>query len=106
MVIAHVESGICGFQTEIRVVRIKTKRVGIFITSDCAQVSALGNEVKELGIREALKIPIDKNPVYERAGLCNLHPACPVPCGIIKAAEIELGLAVKREVTITFQSQT
>jgi hypothetical protein len=105
MVVAHVEPGICGFHTEIRVMKIKTGRVGIVITSDCEQVTCLGNEIKELDIRETLKIPIDKNLAYEKAGLCSLHPGCPVPCGLIKASEVELGLALKKDIKITFHSE-
>jgi len=105
MIIARVESGVCRFHAEIRAVKSQNKTVRIIIKSDCEQVTALGNELKELGIRDILKTPVTKNPVYEKAGKCHLHPACPVPCGIIKSAEIEMGLALLRNVSIEFQNE-
>ena len=32
------------------------------------------------------------------APTCSSHPACPVPTGIIKAIEVEAGLALPRDV--------
>jgi hypothetical protein len=49
---------------------------------------------------------MNKNKIYEKAGKCNLHPGCPVPCGVIKAAEVELGLALVRDVKIVFQNES
>jgi hypothetical protein len=45
---------------------------------------------------DIIKNPINKNPIYENAGKCNLHSSCPIPCGVIKAAEVELELALKK----------
>jgi hypothetical protein len=105
MIIAYVESGVCRFHTEIRAVKSHNKIVRITLESDCEQITALGKELKELGLKDILKTPVTKNPVYEKAGECHLHPACPVPCGIIKSAEIEMGLALLRNVSIEFQKE-
>jgi hypothetical protein len=52
---------------------------------------------------DILRGPINQNPIYVEAGKCKLHNSCPVPCGIAKAAEAELGLALKKNVKIEFQ---
>jgi hypothetical protein len=40
--------------------------------------------------------------VFREAAKTLLHPACPVPVGIIKAIEMEAGLALPRDVEIRF----
>lgn len=104
MIAVHIESGICGLETEVRVFRIERKSVGIAIRSDCEQVMALNNQFHKLDMMDVTKNPINKNAIYEMAGKSNLHPSCPVPCGVIKAAEVELGLALIKDVRIVFQN--
>jgi hypothetical protein len=104
MITVHIESGICGLNTEVRAFRIHRKSVGIAIKSDCEHIMALDNQLPKLDMQEVIKNPINKNTVYEKAGKCNLHSGCPVPCGVIKAAEVELGLALIKDVKIAFQN--
>jgi hypothetical protein len=104
MITVHIESGICGLETEISACRIQKKSVGIAIKSDCKQVMALESQLRKIDMMDVIKTPINKNPIYEKAGRCNLHSSCPVPCGIIKAAEVELGLALMKDVGISFEN--
>lgn len=101
----HVESGICGFSTTIRVSKGERRKVGLAIESTCEMVDALGSELQELNMLEVMKNPINQNPVYMKASECELHASCPVPCGIIKAAEVELGLALKKDVKMKFVTE-
>ena len=103
MTTVNIESGICGFCSLVRVSKGEGRRVGITIKSDCKQITALDNALEELEMKDILKTPINQNPIYERAGECNLHTSCPVPCGVVKAAEVELGLALKKDVRIEFR---
>jgi hypothetical protein len=105
MTTIQIQSGICGFLTVVRALRGRQKKVGFSIQSDCEQVRALGDELSELDMRGIIMMPIHHNPVYEAAGKCRLHASCPVPCGVIKAAEVESGLAIRRDVKITFQNE-
>ena len=105
MVTARVESGICGFSSMIRVSKTDRRSVKINIESDCEHIKAFAGQLQTLGMRDVLKIPINKNPVYEAAGPCHLHASCAVPCGVIKAAEIALDLALPKEVKIVFQNE-
>lgn len=103
MVYVRIESGICGLHTEVRASRTQRKGVSIALQSDCKKVTTLGDGLQKLDLMDVLKNPINKNPVYENAGRCKLHSSCPVPCGVIKAAEVELGLALMKDVRIVFQ---
>jgi hypothetical protein len=102
----QVQSGICGFETDIRMTKTKKWNLEISVESTCDLVSAFGNEVTEMGMNEILKTPIDENPIYEKAGQCNMHASCAVPCGILKAAEVELGLALKKDAHILFKDES
>ena len=104
MITVHIEPGICGLNTSVHVFMTQKKYVGIAIESDCDQVTAFGGELNILNMNDVIGNPITKNPVYEKAGKCNLHASCPVPCGVIKAAEVELGLALVKDVRIVFQN--
>lgn len=104
MITVRIESGICGLGTVVRAFQTERKSVGIAIKSECNQVMALEGQLRKIEMMDVIKNPINKNPVYEKAGKCNLHSSCPVPCGIIKAAEAELGLAVTKEVRIIFEN--
>ena len=106
MVTIHIEPGICGFPAEVRAFRLLRKSVGFAIKSECKQVMALARHLEKMDLNDIIRGPIHKSPVYELAGKSGLHTSCPVPCGIIKAAEAELGLALKRDVRFAFINDT
>ena len=98
-----IEAGICGVYARVHAVKRGGRSVEITIESDCKQVIALGESLNHLDIQGLFHRPFNLNPVYEKAGRCHLHPGCPVPCAVIKAAEIELELALKKDVKLTFK---
>jgi hypothetical protein len=106
MITVRIESGICGLETVVRAFKSQRKSVGIAIRSECEQVKALEGQLRKIDMMDVIRTPINKNPIYEIAGKCKLHSSCPVPCGIIKAAEVELGLAVRKDVRIVFENDT
>jgi hypothetical protein len=102
MITILVEPGICGFRSEVQAWKVAGSGVGLVIKTDCEHVIELANQLTGLGVRGILRVPIHQNPVYEAAGRCRVHSSCPVPCGIIKAAEAALGLAQQKDVKIEF----
>lgn len=106
MATLHVEPGICGFSAEVRVFRIQPRSVAFDIKSECKQVMILARQLEKLEMKDILRGPIQENPVYEKAGKSGLHSACPVPCALIKAAEVELGLALARDIQISFHMES
>lgn len=96
---ADIVAGNCGFST-----RVRTSMDGsvckIEVTSDCAAIRRLAEELKqvdpykEISFRKRMPDTIEMGIKY-----CT-HAACPVPVGIIKAVEIEAGLALPTDVTI------
>jgi hypothetical protein len=78
------------------------KTFAVTIISECEMVKKLGTELPELNFMDAFKGIFD-NPVYTKGATCLKHVACPVPSGILKALEVEAGLAVPRDVSIVFE---
>jgi hypothetical protein len=97
-----VEAGICGFTTTIVAAKTGRRRVSVEVESDCEAVAEMNGELQDLGWMEALGQP-GKSLVWECVCTHIKHPACPVPMGILKAIEVELDLALPRDVVIHFE---
>ena len=75
--------GVCGLQTTVTVCA-KSVRCTIGIDSECRYVQGLAATSR----------------IWQLAGKHRLHAACPVPVGILKAIEVEAGLALPADVSI------
>lgn len=96
-----VEAGICGFTSTIEVSKLSAKRVRVDITSDCEMVSKLGEQLHDIELRNALKLT--ENPLLCKCAHRYIHHvACPVPIAILKAIEVEVGLALAKDIVIHF----
>ena len=97
---AEIDAGICGFHTTCIATKNGDGTVRLTIESDCKAVMKLAEHLqdvdpmKEVFWRRALP------RTHELAPGCLSHPACPVPSGIIKAIEVEAGLALPKDATI------
>jgi hypothetical protein len=96
-----INSGICGFTATVTAEKEGKKKVRITIESDCEMVQKLAGELTALDMMSAFTAHLN-NPVYRAAGKHIRHVACPVPAGILKALEAELGLAIPRDASIIF----
>ncbi|ADC65899.1 conserved hypothetical protein [Ferroglobus placidus DSM 10642] len=89
----------CGYKSEVIAKKID-KSVKIEIISECEDVRKFGEELPILSAKDVLtRIP--ENIVYKKANL--KHSTCIIPWVVLKAAEIELGLNVKRLPRIKFE---
>ena len=97
-----IQPGACGMLVTVEVKKKDKKTCTLTITSECKMVEKLGAELPELTFMDVFKRLLD-NPVYTKGAACLKHVACPVPSGILKALEVEGGLAVPRDVSIVFE---
>lgn len=97
-----IQPGACGMPVTVEVEKKDKKTFSVTITSDCEMVQKLGKEVPELTMMDAFKRLLD-NPVYTKGAGCLKHVSCPVPCGILKALEVEAGLNVPKDSVIHFE---
>ena len=50
-------------------------------------------------------MPLTKNPVYQAAQASGCHASCAIPCAVIKAVEVAMGMAVARRVRFSFEAK-
>jgi hypothetical protein len=77
--------------------------VSITIESECEQICQLNNILGSLALADIFTAAV-RNPVFARAQEARCHATCPVPVAILKCAEVELGMALPRDVSITFEA--
>jgi hypothetical protein len=97
----RVDPGICGLSTIVEVNKKTQETFCITIRSDCPAIQKLGEGIADLELVDIFR-PILSNPVYQKASLCVPHASCPVLSGILKAIEVEAGMALPKEVSIKF----
>jgi hypothetical protein len=97
-----VEAGICGFTTTVEATKTGKRRVSVVVESDCEGVAEMNGQLQDMDWLEALGPP-GKSVVWNCACAHIKHPSCPVPMGILKAIEVELDLALPKDVVIRFE---
>ena len=100
-----IEPGICGFLTSVEAQADEDKvEVTLTVKSGCDAVRKM---MEELGDTfDAMELCLCKpgqDPLTEWAGEhFPVHSGCPIISGIIKCAEAEAGLALKKDCSIQF----
>lgn len=102
---ARIRAGICGFATTVTA-RGDMSSCTISLDSDCPAVRQLAAELSQLDpLREVSHRGLPP-VVWELAVKHCPHAACPVPCGILKAVEVEAGLALAADVSIEIRQES
>ena len=104
MTTVEVSAGICGFCAVVTTTKTEKRTAAIRIESDCEKITDLAAVLSCLELNDIFDRPFNTGTVYEKAGQCNIHASCPVPCAVLKAAEVEMGIALKQDVEIRFKS--
>lgn len=97
---AEILPGNCGFTTTVDAV-MDGDTCKLSISSDCKAIQKLAQELTEVNPYQEISFRRNNMPQILQMGAkyCT-HAACPVPVGIIKAVEVEAGLALPLDVTI------
>lgn len=96
---ACISPGICGLQTTVTV-QSRGSRFAIAIDSGCCMVRSFAGELADVDPWSEVWIAGDPPRIWQLAAKHGLHAACPVPVGILKAIEVEAGLALPAHVSI------
>jgi hypothetical protein len=96
-----INPGSCGFLATVEVEKQEGKSFKVTIQTECTMGQKFASEIREVALHDVLKRFL-QNPVYLKGTSCIHHSACPVPSGVLKALEVEAGLNVPKDVTITF----
>lgn len=96
---AEITSGICGFTATVET-RMQGSKCTLLIQSDCDAIQRLAAELTEVEPFQEITFRGKGPRTLELGARHCYHPACPVPVGIIKAVEIEAGLALPADAAI------
>lgn len=103
----EVFAGVCGHSAVIEVSKIDDTHVQVVISSACEQITDMNPDLANLqwkGKGHEIFKKMTESAVYQSATKHIRHTACPIPSAIIKAIEVETGVALPKDVTITFTS--
>ena len=98
---AEIFSGICGFTTQVAAHKNETDQVTLSISSECKNIQRLAAVLKEVDPFREFTFRGAGPLTLQLAGKYCAHPGCPVPSGIVKAVEVEAGLALPADAHIT-----
>lgn len=100
---AQVEilGGACQFKTLVRASSADGERVVLEVWSDCPRVQRLAADLTDVdAFDELLRRALIETTTARLAATHKLHPACPVPIGVLKGIEVAAGLALPAPCTI------
>ncbi len=95
-----IEPGICGFTTTVEVTTAAKRNCSVNIKSECPHIQKLASALTEVDPFKEISFRGEGPTVLKLGAQHCSHPACPIPIGIIKAIEVEAGLALPRDVII------
>ncbi|MDW8326515.1 MAG: hypothetical protein RMK99_08120 [Anaerolineales bacterium] len=101
----EVFAGICGYSAVIEVNKVDETHVQVIIHSECTQITSMNPDLANLrwkGKGHEVFKRMPESAVYQSAARHIRHTACPVPAAILKAIEVETGVALPKDVTIKF----
>lgn len=95
-----VDAGICGFTAIIKAKKKGKNRVKVDIFCPCEMIKDMDSELREIDVTPEAFSKICNSVVYKLASKHIRHTACPVPAAILKAVEVEMELALPKDVTM------
>jgi len=105
MTTVEVEAGVCGLVTRLRAAPGADGVVVLRGESDCPRVQEYLAGLQMVEVSSALgRCCLEK--VFRPAVEAGLHPACPVPVGVLEAVEVVAGLALPHQASIRFCSDS
>jgi len=99
-----INAGICGRTATIDVVGLPDHRAAVTVTSDCEMVNKMGEGLKELNWLSLWEQRGDGYSAYKAALQSIKDITCPVPVAVLKAIEVEAGIALPKDVTFSFKT--
>jgi len=98
-----VEAGVCRFKTVITAEMDEEMNITYKVKSECPAVREMAKSMRPVPLFEAMAMPFADNVIYKEFGCKLQHAACPVPCALIKTAEVTGDMALKKEVSIKIE---
>jgi hypothetical protein len=96
---AEILPGNCGFATTVEAT-LDGDVCKITVVSDCKAIQKLAQELTEVNPYQEISFRRSTPQILQMGAKYCTHAACPVPVGIIKAVEVEAGMALPMDVRI------
>lgn len=97
---AEIFSGICGFSTVVKARMTGWNKCALEIESECKSIQRLATVLTEVEPYREISFRKEGPLTLQMATQYCAHTACIVPSGIIKAIEVESGLALPKDASI------
>ena len=94
----------CAFETVIEAELQDGEKATLRITSDCADIQKLAEELKEVSISQIWQT-IEDSMVYRAASRYLKHPACLIPAAIVRTTEVEAGVALPGKASVSVEKK-
>ncbi|NOZ19897.1 MAG: hypothetical protein GXP25_02280 [Planctomycetes bacterium] len=94
-----IDPGICGFMAEV-VATMNGDMCSLEITCDCEPIQKMAEELPQVDPMTEIGFHGDGPLTLRMFAKHCPHPSCPVPAGILKAVEVEAGLALAKDASI------
>jgi len=99
---AEIFAGNCGFMSKVEA-SLEGEVCNLHISSECQAIQRMAEELTKVEPFQEISFRRSMPKIYEMGIKHCTHAACPVPSGIIKAVEIEAGLALPTDVIIKLE---
>jgi hypothetical protein len=97
---ADIHAGVCGFHTSVEAHQDDSGQIQLTIESECKAIQRLAEHLTQADPFREFTFRGEGPLTFQLAAEYCSHAACPVPVGIIKAIEVEAGLALPADVNI------
>ena len=103
LVRVRVDPGICGFACTIEAWKSGHRETSVKIKEcECNQIRLLDKKLSKIKVRDIF-VSGAQNKVFRLSGTVGCHASCPIPVAVVKACEVAMGMALPKNVRITFE---
>lgn len=100
-----LDAGACGFRIVVKADKIDNNSFTLRLISPCKMVKDLDSELADLVFSKDVFTRMMDSDVYRLCSKYILHTSCPLPSAMLKALEVEAGLALPRDVTMNLEKE-
>lgn len=95
----------CGLETIISASSTNDGKIKIVINSKCRSIQRMNQEIDEVDPFDIVGKPIVECPIFQIASRNIRHTACIVPSAIVKIIEVEAGMALPGDSSISIKKE-
>ena len=96
-----VDPGVCGFVAKVKA-EMKGDMCLLDVKCGCSHIRDMIEEAKEVDPMTEIGFYGDGPAILRAFAKTCPHPSCPIPSGVLKAVEVEAGLALPKNASIEF----